>query len=1154
MRSARYGFRLALPLTLLLAFAGVARAQPAHQVADLNTTQEDITDPLFTGGMGRLTVIGSTVFSLQDDGIHGVELWKSDGTAAGTVLVKDICPGGCSAQPRFLTAFGGALYFSADDGVHGQEIWRSDGTAAGTSMVADLNPGLKGSDPRFRAAGGILFVSADDGAHGRELFKTDGTAAGTQLVADIDPGAEGSDPGLRIDVSGRLLFAASDGVHGREPWLSDGTAAGTVMVADVNPGADDSLFNNPYYGLENDAFDLGGGEFLFQANSPANGIEPWISDGTSAGTSLLLDVEPGTGSSFTHGFARLGSKIFFIATQATTGIELWATDGTPGGTALFLDVAPGTENGWPIMLTPVGGRLFFAANDGTHGRELWATDGTLAGTAMVKDINPDPSNTLATWSISPFIVPVIQPFNGGLLLFADDGTHGAEVWKSDGTAAGTALVKDVDPGLGYGIYRGYAGIAVAGTTAYFQGINTSHGAELWKTDGTDAGTVEVKDVQTLASAFQTFGDYGAGNFRNLGGKLLCDAYDGGATGDEPWVSDGTAAGTVQLADLTPGPNSGAQTVVYPVGGTNLLVGQDGGLWTTDGTPGGTAQMVPRSTVQVSSSSLGPALGQIFFAGQDSSLDVELWKTDGTAAGTVKVADINPSGGSDPGAFTQMGSVVLFLARDASGGELWRTAGTGATTYALTSVSSFANIYPMTPLGSKAVFSAFVVGSGQELGVTDGNSSGGTTLLKDIRPGGLSSNPQILATLGSRAVFTADDGTHGIEIWATDGTAAGTVLLQDIFPGSTSSFGRTAVTLDRVKIGGTLFFVADDGTHGGELWKTDGTPAGTVQVADIYPGARSSDIDWMTAVGGRLFFVADDGVHGRELWVSDGTATGTRLVKDIVAGAGSPVIRNARAIDHLLLFSADDGVHGRELWRSDGGPAGTFLAQDIVPGAAPSNPIDFVAAGGNVFFTATDNVTGYEIWAAPKSELFVTFQDVPTTHWAWSYIEALAAAGITTGCAPGQYCVGSLVTRAEIAAFLERGLHGASFTPPPPTGTVFTDVPASYWAAAWIEQLFADGITTGCAPSQFCPGQQVNRAEMAVFLLRARHGGSYMPPVVAATRFTDVPAGYWAKDWIEQLAIEGITTGCAPNQYCPADPVGRDQMAAFLARTFGLPLP
>src|SRR5205085_307768 len=139
--------------------------------------------------------------------------------------------------------------------------------------------------------------------------------------------------------------------------------------------------------------------------------------------------EPGTGSSFAHGFARLGSKIFFIATQTTTGLELWATDGTPGGTALFLDVAPGTENGWPIMLTPLGGRLFFAANDGTHGRELWATDGTLAGTVMVKDINPDPSNTLATWSISPFTVPVIQPFNGGLLLFADDGTHGAELWK-----------------------------------------------------------------------------------------------------------------------------------------------------------------------------------------------------------------------------------------------------------------------------------------------------------------------------------------------------------------------------------------------------------------------------------------------------------------------------------------------------------------------------------------------------------------------------------------------------------------------------------------------------------------------------------------------------------------------------------------------------
>jgi hypothetical protein len=184
----------------------------------------------------------------------------------------------------------------------------------------------------------------------------------------------------------------------------------------------------------------------------------------------------------------------------------------------------------------------------------------------------------------------------------------------------------------------------------------------------------------------------------------------------------------------------------------------------------------------------------------------------------------------------------------------------------------------------------------------------------------------------------------------------------------------------------------------------------------------------------------------------------------------------------------------------------------------------------------------------------TFADVPVSYWAWSYIERLFAAGITGGCgtSPLRYCPASSVTRAQMAIFLERGMNGSAYTPPAATGTVFGDVPISYWAAAWIEKLFADGITGGCGGGNYCPDQAVTRAELAIFLLRAEHGSSYTPPAATGTVFGDVPVSYWAAAWIERLYAEGITGGCGGGNYCPAKAVTRAEMAVFLVRTFGLP--
>ena len=138
----------------------------------------------------------------------------------------------------------------------------------------------------------------------------------------------------------------------------------------------------------------------------------------------------------------------------------------------------------------------------------------------------------------------------------------------------------------------------------------------------------------------------------------------------------------------------------------------------------------------------------------------------------------------------------------------------------------------------------------------------------------------------------------------------------------------------------------------------------------------------------------------------------------------------------------------------------------------------------------------------------------------------------------------------MAVFLERGIKGSDYVPPAATGNVFLDVSANDFAASYIEQFYADGITAGCGNNNYCPDDPVSRAQMAVFLLRAKYGSDYTPPASTGV-FTDVGSSYWAADWIEQLAAEGITAGCGNGNYCPENPVTRAQMAVFLVRTFGL---
>jgi hypothetical protein len=251
------------------------------------------------------------------------------------------------------------------------------------------------------------------------------------------------------------------------------------------------------------------------------------------------------------------------------------------------------------------------------------------------------------------------------------------------------------------------------------------------------------------------------------------------------------------------------------------------------------------------------------------------------------------------------------------------------------------------------------------------------------------------------------------------------------------------------------------------------------------------------------------------------------------------------------------------WNASSGPVAGYR---VYYGAASGHYTSNANAGNTTTYTATRLAEGVTYYFAVKaydsagnqsgfsnevSACQRPFNDIPCGYWGWDAIEIILAADITSGCGNNNYCPRNPVTRAQMAVFLLRGIYGGAYVPPPATGMAFSDVPRGAFAGAWIEQLAAIGITSGCGGGNYCPNASVTRAQMAVFLLRAKYGAGYAPPSATGSRFADVPFGAFAADWIEQLTQEGITGGCGGGNYCPDAPVNRDQMAVFLVRAFNL---
>ncbi len=472
-----------------------------------------------------------------------------------------------------------------------------------------------GVDPETIYKGKAYFVNAG------KLYVTDGTTAGTYAVTQIGKTGNGYffTP---FKFNNLLYFIANDGEHGNELWSTDGTTANTGLVGDINGDSSNSFpASSPYYPYYTTQFFINGSYVLFTAYGADSTFGLYKL--TASGISLL---ENNFADSTTITYDTTGGKTFFTATSGTgskASNQLWATDGT--STSLIYNPGAGVPTNAPRL---VNGKFVFIVSDTTKNVKLFTTDGTAANTTLFKDI-------------SNYIYDYGKVVNNKLVFVITDGAGNQELWSTEGTAANTQSIESIHAE----ITTGY----IVNNKLLFTTYSSSTGNELWSTDGTAANTKAIKHIKV---------NYGPDLVLN--NKLVFSGFTS-ATGTELWSTDGTAAGTVLLKDIEPGTLSSNPVSVYnaaapqnsytsgnfrydqtinyftPFKGKYYFVaGEDmDELWSTDGTPNGTT-LVTDISVQDNASFFYTTTGIYFTEDNGLLSEFGLWVTDGTTSGTRKI--------------------------------------------------------------------------------------------------------------------------------------------------------------------------------------------------------------------------------------------------------------------------------------------------------------------------------------------------------------------------------------------------------------------------------------------------------------------------------------------------------------------------------------
>lgn len=630
-------------------------------------------------------------------------------------------------------------------------------------------------------------------------------------------------------------------------------------------------------------------------------------------------------------FCRCGDYLFF----AVPGKELWRTDGTPEGTISLGDILKGSSQGfggYASMACSNDKTLFFQGNDGTHGWELWTSDGTPSGTKMVKDVTKGSNEHWLSYTPLGFI-------DNTYFFFADHDYDGViELWKSNGTEGSTAMV------LGFPSFSNASHWVTSDTHHYFLVVNPdTQKNEIWATNGTGLNTVRLLE------------DYGYGSKASVGDQIMFDLANSLDNTHALWKSDGTVSGTQEVMDFGPQPiqmfSRYNDRLIFDL--TNI----SNETWISDGTPAGTKFLVSGTAFAtfVIDNELYAA-GHDFLTGNH-----QIFKTDGDNVEILNTVAGNPGTLSTLNTLAYISNGFVLQHGDES--------------------------------------------TGRELGffsLTDNYFS----LLKEINPGPSSSVPRAWAMFNDRVFFLADDGEHGTEIWSTDGTLEGTSLLKDIVTETASAFRSAYFSTKEMFVSHDRIYMSVVGNESTGIYTSDGTESGTQLLTEIHPfsfgvvGKVGDDVVFLEgqtfykidAVTNEVSLLKDIGAegssmqfttvstveleeklifrmgtyggalpYGTEYWVTDGTPEGTQLLKDINPGEADGVSYQIGRFGSKIVFLGIEPGTGEEVWISDATSEGTTLLKDVRPGTEGSQPSGFIMFDDKMFFFADDGVHGNQIW-------------------------------------------------------------------------------------------------------------------------------------------------------------------------------------------------